>query len=116
MFVAYVVIAVLLGVLLPVSASLKFRRAPQVVETLGKVGVPDAWFPRLGALEAAGGLGLLVGIWWAPLGVAAAVGLVLYFLGAAFFHVRAKDFAGLPPAAVILVLSVVALVLRLQSA
>ena len=116
MFTTYVVLAILLGVLLPFSASMKFRRAPQIVETLGKIGVPDAWFPRLGALEAAGGLGLVIGIWWAPLGIAAAIGLVLYFVGAVYFHVRAKDFPGLPPAAVILVLSVVALVLRLKTA
>lgn len=116
MFVAYVIIALVLGVLLPFSASMKFRRAPQIVESLGKIGVPDAWFPRLGALEAAGGLGLVVGIWWAPLGIAAAIGLVLYFLGAVSFHVRGKDLPGLPPAAVILVLSIAALVLRLQTA
>lgn len=116
MFTAYVVIAILLGLLLPFSASMKFRRAPQIVTSLGGIGVPDAWFPRLGALEAAGGLGLVVGIWWAPLGIAAGIGLVLYFLGAVFFHVRAKDFAGLPPAAVILVLSIAALVLRIATA
>jgi hypothetical protein len=47
------------------------------------------------------------------LGVAAATGLTLYFLGALGFHVGARDAKGLPMPTVFLVLSVLALVIRL---
>lgn len=51
----------------------------------------------------------------AVLEIAAAVGVILYFLGALAFHVRAcdKDF---PPAAAFLIVAVAAPVLRVNSA
>jgi type III secretory pathway component EscS len=49
-----------------------------------------------------------------PIGVAAAIGLVLFFIGAIITHLRARDYSfGL--AVVFLVLVVAALVLRLAS-
>jgi hypothetical protein len=57
----------------------------------------------------------LAGIWYAPLGVAAAIGLVLYFVGAVGAHLRKRDFKGIPNALVILIFSVLALVLRVAS-
>ncbi|MGW8881943.1 DoxX family protein [Streptomyces mirabilis] len=46
--------------------------------------------------------------------MAAAVGLVLYFVGAVIAHLRAKDYA-VAPAVVLTLLSVAALVLRIAS-
>jgi hypothetical protein len=40
--------------------------------------VPLTYFPLLAACEFAGALGLVLGIRWPPLGVAAGIGLVLY--------------------------------------
>lgn len=65
---------------------------------MGKVGVPDSWFPWLASLKAAGALGLLVGLGVPVIGAAAAVGVVLYFIGAVVTHVRAKDYEIAPPA------------------
>ena len=48
--------------------------------------------------------------WW-PIGIAAAVGVVLYFIGAVGAHLRVKD-RNFGPALVLLVVAVVALVLR----
>jgi hypothetical protein len=45
----------------------------------------------IGLLELAGVAGVLLGLAWAPIGVAAAVGLALLSLGAIGFHVRASD-------------------------
>lgn len=50
--------------------------------------LPRAWIPRLGILLAAGSLGLLAGFVVPLLGTLAAVGLVLYFLGALIAHLR----------------------------
>lgn len=53
--------------------------------------------PPPAALEIAGALGLLVGLAWWPLGVAAAAGVMLYFVGALGFHARARDTGSRPP-------------------
>jgi len=50
--------------------------------------IPLSWVPVLGALLAAGSLGLLVGFAVPVLGTLAAGGLVLYFLGALIAHLR----------------------------
>ncbi|NEB80354.1 DoxX family protein [Streptomyces sp. SID14478] len=56
-----------------------------------RLGVPRSWMPVLGALLGAGALGLLGGLVVPGLGIAAASGLVLYFVGAFGAHVRAGD-------------------------
>jgi hypothetical protein len=77
------------------------------------VGVPLRWFPLLAGLEFAAAAGLLVGILWAPAGVAAAAGLTLYFIGAVVGHVRVRDLKGIGPAVNMLCLAAGALVTRL---
>ncbi|WP_409240304.1 DoxX family protein [Streptomyces sp. PA5.6] len=64
-----------------------------VLANSAEVGVPRSWLPRLAALKLAGAAGLLLGISHAvlrPLGAAAACGLVLLYLGALTFHLRAR--------------------------
>ena len=69
----------------------------------------------LGGLLVAGGIGLVVGIFKPKIGVAAAAGLVLYFVGAFIAHIRVGDFAGLKGPVVPLLLSITALTLRVLS-
>ncbi|MFH8610365.1 DoxX family protein [Streptomyces sp. NPDC018029] len=64
-----------------------------VLANSAQVGVPRSWLPRLAALKLAGAAGLLLGLFDAalrPLGAAAACGLVLLYLGALAFHLRAR--------------------------
>ena len=76
---------------------------------MAKVGVSESWLTTLGILKAAGALGLLVGIRVPLIGIAAAIGLVLFFLAAVITHLRAHDHSfGL--AVVFLLLAVAALV------
>jgi hypothetical protein len=56
-----------------------------VLANSAEVGVPRSWLPRLAALK----LGLH-GAAPRPLGAAAACGLVLLYLGALAFHLRAR--------------------------
>jgi hypothetical protein len=57
-----------------------------------RVGVPSSWLPALGTLKVAGALGLLLGLAGTPyIGTAAAIGLVLFFLGAIGAHLRAHE-------------------------
>jgi hypothetical protein len=68
-------------------------RARFVLANSAEVGLrPDA-LPYLAALKGAGAAGLVVGLAGVtPLGVAAAVGLVLFYLCAVAAHVRASVF------------------------
>ncbi|SFI90331.1 DoxX family protein [Amycolatopsis sacchari] len=115
MTVAYVAVAVLLSIALVGSGIAKLTRAEQVVTSLTGIGVPLGLFPFLATCEFAGAAGLLVGIWWPPLGIAAAIGVVLYFVGAVGAHLRRRDFGGLSAPVVLLLVAAAALVLRLLS-
>ncbi|WP_330330290.1 DoxX family protein [Streptomyces sp. NBC_00536] len=115
MFIAYLAIATLLTLALTFSAVFTARRAEPVISNMRAVAVPDSWLPGLAAAKAAGAAGLVIGFWIAPLGMAAAVGLALYFVGAVATHVRVKHYA-FAPAAVLLMLSVASLLLRIASA
>ncbi|WP_137988361.1 DoxX family protein [Streptomyces vilmorinianum] len=115
MFIAYAVVATLLALAISASAFLTFTRNPQVIENMTKLGVPDSWLPWLGTAKAAGATGLLVGLVVAPLGIAAAIGVALYFVGAVITHVRAKDYE-MAPAVVLTLIAVAAAVLRVASA
>ena len=81
---------------------------------MAKAGVPQSWITMLGILKAAGAAGLLIGIALPLIGVVAAIGLSLFFVGAIITHLRAHDYSfGL--AVVFLLLAVAALVLRMAS-
>jgi uncharacterized membrane protein YphA (DoxX/SURF4 family) len=60
-------------------------------ERMDHLGVSAGLTRVIGALELAAVVGLLVGLYWAPAGLAAAVGLVPLMIGAAVYHVRARD-------------------------
>ena len=114
MFTAYLVVTVLAAAANIFSATLDFIRFKQILINMAKVGVSESWITMLGALKAAGALGLLVGIGVPVIGTAAAVGLILFFVGAIITHLRAHDYSfGL--AIVFLLLAMAALVLRLAS-
>ncbi|MFE5793909.1 DoxX family protein [Streptomyces sp. NPDC056503] len=114
MFIGYAVLAALLALAMTASAVMTFTRNPAVAGNMTKLGVPEGWLPWLGTAKVAGALGLLAGLAVPALGVAAAVGLVLYFVGAVVTHLRAKDYE-LAPALVLTVLPAAALVLRIAS-
>ncbi|MEV6278909.1 DoxX family protein [Nocardia sp. NPDC051832] len=115
MFIATVVVSILVAAFLCVSAFLKITRNPQIVTSMSAAGVPDSWLNPLAAVLVAGAAGLVAGLWWAPIGVAAAAGLVLYFAGAVGVHVKSKDWQNIAVPTVVLVLAGVALALRVAS-
>ncbi|MEV0156926.1 DoxX family protein [Micromonospora sp. NPDC050686] len=96
MSTAYTVVTVAAALWVGFSAACAFFRAPWVVGPLAEYGVPRSWWPWLGAAKAAGALGLLVGLFVPVIGVLAAVGLVIYFVGAVVTVVRARAYAHVP--------------------
>lgn len=116
MFPAAVIVSSLLAVGLAYSAIRKLSHRPEVVQTYVRVGVPEARLDQLAITLLAGAAGLVAGLFWAPIGLAAAVGVVVYFLLAIAAHVRAGDQEHLPTPLVIELVALAALALRLASA
>ncbi|MET9989485.1 DoxX family protein [Streptomyces mutabilis] len=93
MSTAHVIVTVVAVIANAGIALADLRRARFVLANSAEVEVPASWLPGLAALKAAGAAGLLVGLLGVrPLGVAAAAGLVLFFVGAVAAHVRARVF------------------------
>ncbi|MFD2767157.1 DoxX family protein [Micromonospora eburnea] len=91
MLAAYVAVTVLAAIAYTCAAVLNLTHNKSVAATAERLRVPASWHVPLGLLLAAGSLGLVAGFAVPALGTAAACGLVLYFLGAAGAHIRARD-------------------------
>jgi hypothetical protein len=116
MFVATAIVTVLLAALLTKSAVTKLSYEEHVVRMYTRVGVPRERLRHLAVTLLVGAAGLLVGLAWAPVGVAAAVGLLCYFSLAVAAHVMADDLANLAPPLVLATIAAVTLALRLATA
>ncbi|MFI2285478.1 DoxX family protein [Nocardia beijingensis] len=92
MSTAYVVVTIAAAAWVGFSAFSLLRRAAFVVDPLVEYGVPQPWWTPLGLAKAAGALGLIVGLFVPAIGVAAAIGLILYFAGAVIIVLRARSY------------------------
>jgi hypothetical protein len=113
--VAVIAISVLLAVLLAFAAIRKLSHRPQVVASYARAGVPERWLNPLAAVLLAAAAGLVVGLAWPPLSVVTAAMVVVYFIVAITFHVRAKDHSQLATPIVIEALALATLILALLS-
>jgi hypothetical protein len=112
--IAYLVITLVFAAMVGFSGLGKIRRDPRIVHVIHEVvGVPLKYFLLLAACELAGALGLVLGIWRPSMGVAAGIGLVLYFVGATVAHLRVGDVKGMGPAAFLLAVAAGALAVRI---
>ncbi|WP_314225598.1 DoxX family protein [Streptomyces zaehneri] len=112
MFTTYIVVAVLMSAVLVVSAGAKAIRTQHITGQIATLGVPESMLLFLVAAQVSGAAGLLVGVWWGPLGIAAAAGLTLYFAGAVASHLRVGDYKGTPPAIVLTLIAIALIALR----
>jgi DoxX-like family len=110
---ATVIVTVLLAALFTFSSSIKLLGVPQSLQIRDHLGVKSMQWRMIGVLELAGVAGVLVGLVWAPIGIAAAIGLALLSIGAIAFHVRASDGAvDTAPAVIGVALAVATVVLH----
>lgn len=89
MFTAYVVVAGLTVVVNLAAGVADLMKAEFVLGNSDTLGLPRRWLPMLAWLKLAGAAGVVLGLWVPALGLAAATGLVLFFVGAVGAHVRA---------------------------
>src|SRR5919204_3939719 len=105
--IATVVVTVGLALLFTFSSAIKLLGVRQSLEIRDHLGVTPTLWRVIGVLELAGVVGVLAGLAWAPIGVAAAIGLALLSVGAVAFHLRASDgFAKTAPAVLGIALAV----------
>lgn len=115
MAIAHIIVTIAAALWVGFSAYSIFTKAAFVVEPLQSYGVPQSWWFWLGLAKAAGAAGLVVGLFAPFIGVAAAIGIILYFLGAVVTVLRARSYGTvvypvlyLVPTAAALVLGVLA--------
>jgi DoxX-like family len=90
MHTAYIAITLTTAVATAGIAVADLIPAGFVLANSAEVGVPRSWLRPLAAAKLAGAAGLVVGLLTLPaLGIAAATGLVLFFVGAVITHLRA---------------------------
>lgn len=109
MHIAYVVITIMAALANSWAASMDFVGAKFVKVVADTVQVDQKWMVPFGVLLASGALGLVVGFAVPALGIAAAIGLVAYFICALSAHIRVRD-RNVGGAVTFLLLAVAALV------
>jgi hypothetical protein len=110
---ATVVVTILLAALFTFAASIKLLGVPQSLAIRDHLGVKPMQWRLIAGCELAGVAGVLAGLIWAPIGIAAAIGLALLSIGAIAFHLRASDGAkDMAPAVLGLALAVATAILH----
>ena len=88
---ATVIVTLLLAGLFTFSASIKLLGVARSLAIRDHLGVKPLQWRIIGVLELAGVAGVLAGLAWPPIGIAASIGLALLSIGALTFHIRASD-------------------------
>jgi hypothetical protein len=91
MFVATVVLSALLAFVFGAGAIGKLTKMRSQLDNATKLKISWERYRLIAAPEAAAAVGLLAGLHVAPLGVAAAAGLVALMAGALTFRIRVRD-------------------------
>ena len=89
----YIALSILLAAACLVPGSAKLLGHPKMQKSAAHFGIPWRHYRLIGVAELAAAAGVLAGLWWHPLGVAAAAGMVVLLIGALITHRRALDTA-----------------------
>jgi hypothetical protein len=111
---AKIIVTALLAAMLGFAGVIKLAGVQQSLTIRDHLGLNPVQWRTIGTLELAAVAGVLTGLEWPPIGVAAAIGAALLLLGAITFHTRASDSAGeTAPAVIGLGLAVATAILQL---
>ena len=98
--------------LLPAAGKLTGQQ--KMRKSAAHFGIPWSRYRLIGVAELAAAAGILIGLWWHPLGVAAAAGMAVLLVGAIVTHRKAADnVKEMAPAWLALVLTLAYLALAL---
>jgi uncharacterized membrane protein YphA (DoxX/SURF4 family) len=87
----FVTISLLLAAACLFPAAGKLAGHPTMRQSAAHFGIPWPRYRLIGVAELAAAASLLIGLWWHPLGLAAAAGMTLLLFGALLTHRRAAD-------------------------
>jgi uncharacterized membrane protein YphA (DoxX/SURF4 family) len=112
----FVTLSLLLAAVCLLPAAGKLTGNPKMRQSAAHFGIPWPRYRLIGVAELAAAAGVLIGLWWHPLGLAAAAGMCLLLLGAAMTHRKAADSANeMAPALLALAITVAYLAIALIS-
>jgi uncharacterized membrane protein YphA (DoxX/SURF4 family) len=112
----FITVSLLLAVLCLLPAAGKLLGLPKMRQSAEHFGIGWPRYRLIGVAELAAAAGILIGLWWHPLGVAAAAGMALLLLGALITHRHAGDSAKeAAPALLALAIAVLYLAIALAS-
>lgn len=104
----FVALSVLLAAACAVPGTAKVLGLPRMRKAAAHFGIPWRRYQLIGMAELAAAAGVLAGLWWHWLGLAAASGMTLLLIGALASHRRAGDSIKETTAAVVALLIAVA--------
>lgn len=85
------ILTIAVGALFVMTGGVKVVGLKQSLEIRDHFAMSPSLWRMVGTLETAGGIGVIVGLAWNPIRVAALIGLVLLMLGAIVSRIRVKD-------------------------
>ena len=112
----FVTISLLLAAACLLPAAGKLTGQPRMRKSAAHFGIPWPRYRLIGAAELAAAAGILIGLHWHPLGLAAAAGMTLLLAGALITHWQAADSGKeMAPALLALVITLAYLAISLTS-
>jgi len=87
----FVTISLLLALACLLPAAGKLTGQPRMRQSAAHFGIPWSRYRLIGLAELAAAAGIVIGLWWHPLGVAAAAGMAVLLIGALVTHRKAAD-------------------------
>jgi DoxX-like family len=89
----FIVLSLLLAATCLLPGSAKLLAHPKMRKAATHLGFPWRGYQLIGLAEMAAAAGVLIGLWWHPLGVVVAAGMALLLAGALLAHRQAGDAA-----------------------
>ena len=87
----FVTVSLLLAAACLLPAAGKLLGHPKMRQSAEHFGILWPRYRLIGVAELAAAAGIVIGLWWHPLGIAAAAGMILLLTGALITHRRAGD-------------------------
>ena len=111
----FITISLLLAAACLLPAAGKLTGQPKMRKSAAHFGIPFPRYRLIGVAELAAAAGILIGLWWHPLGVAAAAGMAMLLIGAVIAHRKAADNVNeMAPASLALLLTLAYLTIALM--
>jgi uncharacterized membrane protein YphA (DoxX/SURF4 family) len=87
----FTVLSIVFAAVCFVPATAKLAAHPRIVASADHFGIPWPRYRLIGVAELLAAAGVLLGLAWPPIGIAAALGMIVLLIGALVTHHRSGD-------------------------